>query len=276
MIPPLLISLQLSVAVALCQNPQVNDVDAVDVRELVAGNNAFALDLYARLREEPGNLLVSPHSVSTALAMTYAGARGETAAEMARVLHFSLDQPRLHAAFCTAARRWAAEQATRGYQLRTANALWVGHDADLLPTYVALVQKQYDAEARATDFRDVEQACAMINAWVERKTAGKITKLLTPDLLREAFLVLTNAVYFKGTWQLQFDPQQTRDEPVTVGPTRSAMVPMMHQTARLRCAAVDGLKLVELPYAGDEVSMVLVLPDETDGLAAMEALLRYL
>src|SRR5262249_30863740 len=162
------------------------------MREAAAGNNRFALDLYARLRGEQGNLFFSPYSISTALAMTHVGARGETAPQMAKTLHFTLGPKRLDPAFRHLMRLHRGRGA--GYQLSVANALWGQKDFGFLPDFLGATKTHYGAGLHEVDFRKAtEQARETINAWVERQTQGKIKDLLQPgDITADSRLVLTN------------------------------------------------------------------------------------
>jgi serpin B len=243
-----------------------------DVQAVVEGNTQFALDLYAALREESGNLFLSPHSISTALAMSYAGARGETARQMAGVLHFSLEPGRLHPAF---AAMLLSDQATReesGYRLDVANAAWGQKGYGFLEDYLALTREYYNAGFREVDFVEgTEQARQIINAWVEDQTEHRIKELLQrPDLDPATVLVLTNAIYFKGSWASRFDEKYTKDGPFWMNEKDNVVVPMMHQVARFPLAALDNLDILELPYQGDRLAMVVLLPKKRDGLTALE------
>lgn len=192
-----------------------------DHAALVAGNTEFALDLYAHLRDADGNLFLSPFSVSTALAMTYGGARGPTAAQMAQTLHFDLPQEQLHPAFAALADLWDRGDDQVPYQLSVANALWVQQGLSLLETFTELNRVHHGAGLRELDFQGAtEQTRRTINTWVERQTEGKITDLLKPGVIDHITrLVLTNAVYFKGTWKFRFDPKQTAQAPSMPPPT---------------------------------------------------------
>ncbi len=247
-----------------------------DSKALVQGNAEFALDLYAKLRTQEGNLALSPYSVSTALAMTYAGARGNTARQMADVLHFSLAPERLHPAFGAMVTADQASQGKRGYALHIANALWGQRGYGFLDAFLALEKEHYGAGLREVDFVGAtEQARQTINAWTSDQTQHIIKELLRKDDLDAAdVLVLTNAIYFKGSWASQFDKARTRDAPFHVGPDRQVTVPMMNQSRRLAFARMDKLSLLELPYEGDRLSMVLLLPTKIDGLAAVEKALN--
>ena len=243
-----------------------------DLAALMQGNNAFAFDLYARLKDADGNLFFSPFSVSTALAMTFGGARGQTEAQMAEVLHFDLPQERLHAAFGAFSELWSAGDDERPYQLSVANALWLQQGMTLLDAFLELTKAHYGAGLRKVDFVNAtEQARQTINAWVEQQTQGKIKDLLKPGIVDPATsLVLTNAIYFKGTWQLQFDQKNTADAPFTIAPGGQVQVPMMHQKGDFAIGRGDGVRLLELPYAGGDLSMVVLLPAEPDGLPRLE------
>ncbi len=243
-----------------------------DLPAVVEGNTAFALDLYARLRTEDGNLFLSPYSISTALAMTYAGARGETARQMADVLHFLREQERVHPAFAALKSSIEAAGNGAGCRLHMANALWGQQGEGFLDEFLALTKKHYGAGFREVDFvQATEQARKTINTWVAGQTRKKITELLQRgDLDPSTVLVLTNAIYFKGDWASRFDRGYTRESPFRISEQDQVVVPMMHQLRRFPFAATDELDLLEMPYAGDRLSMVLLLPKRVGGLAALE------
>jgi serine protease inhibitor len=238
--------------------------------KVVEGNNRFALDLYGRLRDRPGNLFMSPYSLSTALAMTYAGARGETAEQMAATLHLSLPPGTLHAAFAALERQIKGGD-RRPYKLSVANALWGQEGEDFLPDFLKLLAENYEAGLRQVDFRSVEQACRTINNWVEEQTGGKIKDLLQPPHLSpNTSLVLTNAIYFKGDWASPFPKGATKDEMFAVTEDKRVPVPMMHRTGRLNYRDGGDFHVLDLPYAGNDLSMVILLPKKVDGLARFE------
>ena len=192
-------------------------------------NNQFAVDIYGQLRKAQlgRNLFFSPASISIALAMTAAGARGQTEAEIAKVLHLTGILPQAHAEYRKALERWNAADKDRGYQLRVANRLWGQKSFPFLASYLALTRQEYGAELGFVDYVGrTEAARQEINVWVEKQTAEKIKNLIQrsdiDDLTR---LVLTNAIYFKGDWASQFKKDQTRDEDFTVSSTRTAKVP---------------------------------------------------
>jgi serpin B len=242
-----------------------------DKQQVVEGNNHFALDLYARLRDRPGNLFFSPYSVSTALALTSAGARGETAEQMARTLHLTLPGERLHSAFAAVNAALTGGKPT-GYKLYTANALWAQKGFDFLPEFVQLAKDFYGARATDVDFQGAsEEARQTINAWVEQQTNDKIRELLKPGVINSLTrLVLTNAIYFKGTWSHPFDARRTREEDFQVTDERKVRVPLMQQRVHAGFLEDGAVQLLELHYAGDNLSFVAVLPRKPDGLPALE------
>jgi serine protease inhibitor len=250
--------------------PVQKPADNPDAAEVARGNNSFALSLYRELGKKEGNLFLSPYSVSTALAMTYAGAKGDTASEMRRTLGFTLPDEKLHPAF--SALQVALNAPGKPYQLRVANRLWGAKGAAFADEYLRLTKAVYDAPLEPLDFaKDAESSREAINAWVAEKTQGKIKDLLPRGSIKpNARLVLTNAIYFKGNWAKQFKKENTKDEPFQVSAKKKLDVPMMHQTLDARHGAADGVKVLELPYAGEELSMLVLLPEKADGLADLE------
>ena len=243
-----------------------------DVQTLVESNSAFAINLYRQLRSREGNLFFSPYSISAALAMTYAGARGETEKQMAEVLHFSLDQGTLHPAFA-GLRRWLNQlQQAGNVTLYTANSLWPQSKYPFLREYLGLMQEYYDVSITPVDYEHAPEAARQqINRWAQSRTRGKITDLVPPDLLDPlTVLVLVNAIYFKGKWGDEFDPDQTRPSRFHVSPEQTVTVPMMHQTTKAQYAEFEGLQALALPYRGETLSMLVLLPKETDGITDLE------
>ena len=247
-------------------------VDAAELDALVAGNTQFALDLYHALRREGNNLFLSPHSISLALAMTYAGARENTETEMARALHFALGQESLHPAFNALAldldlASLRDNPAAGGrFQLDIANALWGQSGWSFLPEFLDVLAKNYGAGIQLLDFaREPEDARLTINDWVYRRTDERIANLLPPgavDSLTE--LLLTNAIYFSATWKFCFNPDSTIDEGVfTRLDGREVDAPIMQQMAPFRYAEGLTYQAVELPYLDGEFSMVALLPRPT-------------
>jgi len=235
-------------------------------------NNAFALDLYAELRAQEGNVFCSPFSIWTALAMTYAGARGETAEQMAHALRFALPPEELHPAIGELIQDLNARQERGNYQLSVANALWGQKGFEFHEQFLRLTRRHYGAGLEEVDFKaDVEAARLRINEWVEQKTQGKIQDLIPRGVLTALTrLVLTNAIYFRARWASVFDERATREEDFTLLEGEKVRVPMMRQTGRFGYAEHPGLKVLELPYVRHELSMVILLPTAPDGLPELE------
>ena len=240
---------------------------------VVDGNPAFACDLYAQLRNIPGNLFFSPYSISTALAMTYAGARDSTEAQMAQVLHFGKSQPRLHSAFGALQRQFNQANSQKGIELNIANALWAQKDHAFLPTFLNTGQGEYQASLKLADFKTgAEAARRGINGWVAKQTKDKIQDILPPGSLDTTTrLVLANAIYFKGAWAEPFLKAGTVPQPFHLTATHQADVPLMHHFDQVKYMGNDSFQAVELPYIGGELSLVALLPRNIEGCAQLEA-----
>ena len=241
-------------------------------KALVDGNTAFACDLYAQLRNSPGNLFFSPYSVSTALAMTYAGARGNTETQMAQVLHFGTDQARLHSAFSALQRQFNQANAQKGIELSLANALWAQQGHPFLPAFLSIGQGEYQANLNQADFKTgAEAARREINGWVARKTKDRIKDILPPGSLDlYTRLVLANAIYFKGAWANPFTKAETSPQPFHLTASRQTDVPLMHHFDTFKYMENDSFQAVELSYAGGELSLVVLLPRKIDGCGQLE------
>ncbi|MEC7519781.1 MAG: serpin family protein [Myxococcota bacterium] len=249
------------------QEPAVTDAASA---AFAASTRQFGVDFYQRLREREGNLVMSPGSIDIAFAMTWAGARGETAEQMSRVFHFGGDADALHAAAQAQLARWN-DQDRDTYELRVANRLFAKAGMDLQPDFVTLTRDRYQAPVELLSFTPPDAARVHINEWVAGQTNDRIDELLPEGSIDElSRLVLTNAVYFLGNWATQFDEDQTRDEPFHVDGGDGVAVPMMHMTHTLGYAERDGVALLEMPYAGGDLAMVVVLPEARDGLGAVE------
>ena len=241
-----------------------------DQAAVVDGNNAFAVDLYGQLRKQNGNVFFSPESISTALAMTYAGARGSTASEMARTVHFTLPPDRLHPAMGALLNDLNTPH--DGYQLRVADALWAQQGAPFLDDFLQLMKIDYGAGFNQVDFKDATKAARLtINKWVEEKTDDKIMNMLQPGVLSpQTRLVLTNAIYFKGTWQTQFDKARTKDEDFHLSQANTIKAPLMHREGSFKYFKGAAFQALELPYKSDELSMIVFLPNDVSGLSTLE------
>jgi serpin B len=247
---------------------------------VAAGNTAFAFDLLDRLSEASPNenLFCSPYSVSVALAMTYAGAGGETRREMRETLHFPREG--VHQGFRRLRDHFAQYEASettgtseeettteyrdpQPFRLAGANALWGQEGFPFAETFLGTLERNYGAGLRELDFEsNPEQSRRAINEWVADRTRGKITDLLSPSVITAMTrLVLTNAVYFRANWETEFREENTEEATFTALSGTQRTVPMMAQSETFRYAAISGHQLVALPYAGADVSMVVMLPE---------------
>jgi len=253
-----LAALAFSVSPVCAQTAQVSQA----ARQLASSNNDFACDLYAQLKETEGNLFFSPFSVSSALAMTYAGAKGETAEQMRKALRFSGEQADTHAGFAALRRHFDEVQRGGSVQLNIANSLWPQKNAEapLLKDFLALVKQNYGVEITPVDFVRAEpKARARINQWVAEKTQDKITVIIGSPLDSLTRLVLVNAVYFKGTWESVFEPELTKEEPFHIWDRKDIKVPLMRQKNWYRYGEQSGAQLIEFPYVDGKISMFVIL-----------------
>jgi serpin B len=259
---------------------EARDVDtSLPAATIVEDNNAFALDLYARLSHGEGNRFISPFSISCALAMTYAGARGETAAQIASALHFTLGPAELHPAFHRLLTELHSRNESRAQgtappdvQLFTANALWTQTGKHILADFQKHIEINYQGGLYPVDFHAApEEARNTINAWVEEQTKNKIKDLLkSTHIDSNTVAILTNAIYFKALWSRPFSPSMTAPADFHASTGAKVKVDMMKQTERLPYCEDDTFQALELPYKGDSLVMTIVLPRSIDGLANLE------
>ncbi|MBN1396301.1 MAG: serpin family protein [Pirellulales bacterium] len=246
------------------------------VDNAVAANGDFALDLYKQLSNErrSENLFFSPYSIFSALSMTAEGARGETAEQMCKTLRFPGGNERIaaiHAGLAELNRRYNAPDLP--YELQVANALWGEKSHPFLRSYIDAIEKHYKTGGLfSVDFcRAPEAARLRINDWVEDKTNDKIKDLIAEGQIDSSTrLVLTNAIYFKGDWRDTFDPINTRPRDFSVSAEKKVRVPTMFQEESHLYWEDESLQVLELPYRGRDVSMLIALPRKVDGLPALE------
>jgi serpin B len=254
------------------QRATPSDIARGDLSELATGNNAFAFDLYQAIRGAEDDLLYSPFSISQALAMVYAGARGQTAQQMADTLRFSLPQERLHPAFNAldlelASRSHASVRDESGeqtkevaFELSIANAVWGQKGYPFLAEYLDVLVQDYGSRIQPVDFKEAADAAVnAINRWVSEETKGRIQGIVR-DLPKDTKLVLANAIYFNAKWHLPFEEERTYEEPFHLLDGREERVPMMHQKNHFRYSEGDGYQAIELPYLNRGVAMVILLP----------------
>ncbi len=249
-------------------DPRVGDDE---LAELVRGNSQLAADLFGKLAaRSQGNVFFSPHSISMALAMTYPGARGATASQMKTALRFTLPDPALHRAFNALDLSLQKASSKDGnVQLDVTNAVWGQQGHQFVPAYLDLLAQDYGAALYLLDFASApEPSRSTINAWVAARTKDKIKDLLPPGAVSETTrLVLTNAVYFYGRWLRTFDRAATHEQDFTTGSGRVVRVPMMSLDVsdhlKLPYAEEAGqYQALELPYTGQRLAMLVLLPAE--------------
>ncbi|MDP2908336.1 MAG: serpin family protein [Nanoarchaeota archaeon] len=230
------------------------------LESVVSANNSFALDFYRECVQSEGNIFFSPYSISSALAMTYEGAKGSTAEEMEKVLHFP-KKAGMRKGFMGL--NSEINKGEKDYKLSTANALWAQHHYKNLKAYNKNVEIYYNREARNMDFaKDPEGSRNTMNTWVEDHTNKKIKDLIPQGVIDEATrLVLTNAVYFFSKWLKPFSKDRTYDaEFLTTTGKVDAKMMRFPEEQHLNYAEKDNIQILELPYTGDEVSMLFLLP----------------
>lgn len=254
---------------ASAQPSKPKDAAAVS---LVTGNSEFAVALYDQLARTDGNLFFSPYSLSTALGMTYAGARGKTAEEMKTTLRFHLDPAKLHPAFGNLITQLDGEKTKRFTEMRVANRLWGQREYGFMPNFLKLTQTDYHAGLQEVDFvQDPEAARRMINAWVEKQTQDKIKDLMPAGTVTGMTrLVLTNAIYFKAAWMHPFSEKETKNGDFTLADGKKVQAPLMRNRLRARFAQHEGFSVLDMPYERQETSMILILPKEPAGLPKVE------
>ena len=241
--------------------------------KIARSSNAFGFDLYQRLRQKPGNLVMSPSSITTALTMAWGGAQGETAAQMRKVLHLEGTPDEVMATSGQLAR--SLQDPARPIVFRIANQLFGEKDYKLIPAFVEKTRAAFGAPIELLDFKTKpEQARGHINQWVEGKTEHRITNLIPPGGLEaDTRLVLVNAIYFLGDWDTPFKHESTFPAPFHLTASEKKDVPTMNRMGGFRIAQKDGVTALEIPYKGGEMSMMLLVPDEIEGLAAVEGAL---
>jgi serpin B len=250
---------------------------------VVMANNLFTYDMLTRISKDPAsagsNIFFSPFSVSSALAITYEGARGTTADEIRSVFHFPSDLTALRQGYSDLNAGINNGQESN-YTLRTANALWAEKTFTFLPEYATAAQRYYGANITNLDFiNNPEGSRQIINQWIDEKTADKIQNLIPSGAIDPSTrLVITNAIYFKGSWAWRFDNNMTKPANFYVTPDKPLQVPMMQQidsSTRFGYAETSDLQVLEMPYShgiGHELSMLIFLPKNGSLSAAETAL----
>lgn len=234
------------------------------LNSVVDANNQLALDLYSKYKSEKGNVFFSPYSILSVLAIAYEGARGTTASEMQAVLHLPNDKGKIHSDFVNISNE--INKAGKSYQLSVANDLWAQKDYTFLTDYFNTVAQYYDGKLTNLDFKsDTENSRITINDWVANKTNNKIQNLIPQGTVGSSTrLVITNAIYFKADWLRQFDGGDTYDQDFKLDSGNTVKAKMMHNTANLNYGETDTLQLLEMPYVGNDLSMIIFLPKDNN------------
>ncbi len=240
----------------------INQKQTVLANGVIEANNLFAVDLYNNYKSEERNMFFSPYSISSALAMTYEGAKGKTAEEMQAVLHLPDDKEKIRSDFVGINND--LNKADKTYKLSVANALWAQKDYTFIDSYFNIVDKYYGGKVTNLDFKkDTENSRITINNWAEDKTNDKIKDLIPKGiLLPDTRLVLTNAIYFKANWSSQFYAENTRDGQFKLSSGANTPIKMMHQTNYFNYGETDDLQILEMDYLDKDLSMLIILPKE--------------
>lgn len=267
----LLVILSLLIFGCNTEKPVVDDSEATaeGVQNLVDANNNFAFDLLKEFENnEDGNIFFSPYSLESALMMTYEGAKGETATQMKKTLRFTDEEARKGS---FAKIHNIINKEDKEYELNTANALWVNKDFSLLDEFTSTVSKYYGGGVTEVDYSNPAQAAEIINSWIEEKTNNKIKDLVPENAINSMTkLILTNAIYFKGQWQEEFDKKNTRKEDFFLTNSKeesgdnAVSADMMRKTADFKYGETPQFRMLEIPYKGEEISMLLILPKSED------------
>lgn len=246
-----------------------SDENSTSINSILQANKKFAFDIYHNLRDNEGNLFYSPYSLSTALAMTYAGANGETKSQMAKVLHFNEEDKTLHKSYSIMQEKFNKLNCDN-IKLELANGLWADQNWKFLDTYFDLIANNYNAVARNIDMRDGVKTAEIINNWTSDKTHGKIDEIVSPEDFDLARLIIANAIYFKGTWKYQFDKEYTKKNNFFLHNKSKVEVDFMQLSDTLNYFENERAQILELFYSGGDISMILILPNKRSGIRNFE------
>ncbi len=258
-------TVNVKIAASDIQREVPQSVDQSLYAQQVAANNDFAFDLYRTSSSEDGNLFYSPYSISASLAMAYAGARSETEKQTSVTLHYILPQDQLHRVFNVLDQSLNTSPSDESsFQLKAANSLWGQDQFPFLPDFLDVIARNYGTGVRLVDFTSDEKreaARRTINDWVSQQTSQKIKDLLPQAMINDLTrLILINAIYFKGEWQDPFR-SDTKDAPFTVSSGQQVEVPTMSRRADAPYFQGEGFQAVSLPYKGDRVEMIVIMPE---------------
>jgi serpin B len=266
------LAFSLSLPVRAANDDDDDDTPArADLRLVSKANNTFAVGLYSQLSKKDGNVFFSPFSISASLGMTSSGARGDTLKEMEKALALP-PQKLLHPAMGHLLRELSGKGGARDYELTVANTLFGQQGYRFKKDFTDLLERHYDAGMQFVDFKkNTEPARVAINAWAQKQTKDRVKDLVQPGVVDNMTkLVLVNAIYFKGVWKQQFDKKNTLPHDFHLDGGKKVKAPLMYKGAKFPLVQGREADLLELPYKGDEVRMVVILPKKQDGLADLE------
>ncbi|MEW5822112.1 MAG: serpin family protein [Cyanobacteriota bacterium] len=270
----ILFSLVFTIFLLIINKMDAQMKDNTGLINLVNSNNEFAFDLYSKLKKEDENLFISPYSISTALGMTYAGADGDTKVQMSDVLHIGLDEKLVVKAYSDL-EKLLSNINSKSIELTIANSLWAEKNYKFNQNYINLIKTNFGSALFLVDFQKAfESARVEINNWVEKKTQFKIKNLINKGILNDLTrLVLVNAIYFKGSWEVKFNKNLTKPLPFWLNNIDNVNVPMMYQKETFNYLENNGVQIIELPYLSNEMSMLIILPQDKDGLSKVESII---
>lgn len=249
---------------------------------VVMANNQFGLELYRQLKSDGKNIIISPFSIVNAFGMVYAGSSGQTKQEIAQTMHFAEDTQQFLEQMAQLQLSFVPYEDNESGPLNIANALWVQENYPVLESYLTLLQTYFQSEIRSVDFCNEVQTTDEINQWVSEKTNGKITQIITPDVINQmTTLILSNAIYFKGAWMNPFLDKNTKPEPFSLNSSKEISVEMMNNTKSYRYLECEEFKILEMPYRKEynergepisiaDYSMIVFLPDRESSLEQLE------
>lgn len=254
---------------------QAHRAVAPEAKAVADRNSAFALGLFDNVEKPDQNQILSPFSVSAALAMAYTGARGNTEKQMAQALQFPTNRTDV-SSWMTAVLASFTNLASGDVELNVANALWPQSGYQFIPEFLDLCRNHYQATPDFVDFQaNSEAARQRINSWAERSTKGKIKGLFGQGSVNaDTRLVIANAIYFKGKWASRFEKSKTRPKPFWITSEKAVQVPMMSQKSTFLHLVDGDTQIVEMPYRSEGISMLVLLPKSRDGLTGLEARLN--
>jgi len=245
----------------------------IDISSVVKGNNEFAFDLYRQLAKEAKpneNILFSPYSISAAMAMVYGGSEGEAAEQIAKVMHYDRDQEKFHPAFAELTRQLMLGEDFKG-ELSIANAIWMDHVLKLRDPFEKLMTINYDGAMQRVQFEASELVRKKVNEWISDKTKKQIVSLLPErSITRQTKIILTNAIFFKGEWQYQFDPKMTSKGIFNTKEGKKQESDFMHQVQRYPCFETDLATIATLPFSGNRLIVTIFFPTHRDAMTKFE------